>query len=306
MSQTVPLADAQASPNRPSTGLAGVPYGDRIAFVVELAKRLHNYGTTAQRLEGAVSAVARRLGLRCHPWSNPTGMILSFSDAAAETPLYDSTQVIRLEPGGTDLRKLCAADAIAEDVMAGRSDLQEGAVALQALDRPQGWRSRVLETLSYGVSSASVAGLLRIGWVDIAWAGLIGLLIGVLHVASLRRPRLQEAEEAIAAFAATLLTAAIAAFIVPLTTKTVVIASIIVLMPGMMLTKYSTQLRNPPLPVRRGVRPTDVTMALDCNSCSRSASGFSSTCSNCTPAQTSVPIVAKVSRKKRAVSIDDS
>jgi len=51
-------------------------YKDRIAFVVELATRLHTYGTTAQRLEGAVGAVAKRLGLRCSPWSNPTGMIL--------------------------------------------------------------------------------------------------------------------------------------------------------------------------------------------------------------------------------------
>lgn len=217
-------------------------YNDRIGFVVELAKRLHSYGTTAQRLEGAVGAVARRLGLRCNPWSNPTGMILSFSEASAGAALYDSTQVIRLEPGGTDLRKLCAADAIAEDVMAGRSDLPEGAIALRALDKPPGRRMLALETLCYGLSAASVAGLFRNGWADIAVSGAIGVLIGALHVAGLRRPRLQEAEEAIAAFIATLLAAAFAAFVVPLTTKTVVIAAVIVLMPGMMLANAVSEL----------------------------------------------------------------
>lgn len=35
-------------------------YAARIAFVVELAGHLHAYGTTAQRLEGAVTAVAQR------------------------------------------------------------------------------------------------------------------------------------------------------------------------------------------------------------------------------------------------------
>jgi len=137
-------AITDAAPINPPDGLARNSYMDRIGFVVELATRLHIYGTTAQRLEGAVSAVAQRLGLRCNPWSNPTGMILSFSDAddADDSPLLDTTQVIRLEPGSTDLRKLCAADAIAEDVLAGRSDLAAGSIALHALDRPPGSRAR--------------------------------------------------------------------------------------------------------------------------------------------------------------------
>ncbi|CAA9319061.1 MAG: Integral membrane protein, partial [uncultured Lysobacter sp.] len=55
-------------------------YAERIHFVIELASRLHAYGTTAQRLEGSITAVAHKLGLACEPWSNPTGMILTFSD----------------------------------------------------------------------------------------------------------------------------------------------------------------------------------------------------------------------------------
>src|SRR6187455_3467097 len=55
-------------------------YEAQVAFVAELASRLHSYGTTAHRLEGAISGVARRLGLDCDVWSNPTGIILSFAD----------------------------------------------------------------------------------------------------------------------------------------------------------------------------------------------------------------------------------
>jgi len=237
-----PTSTADSVPMSPPDALTRNSYKDRIEFVVELATRLHTYGTTAQRLEGAVGAVAKRLGLRCNPWSNPTGMILSFSDASTDSPLLDTTQVIRLEPGSTDLRKLCAADAIAEDVLAGRSDLAAGSIALHALDRPPGKRARALEIFSYGLSAAAVAGLLRSDWADIFTAGAIGVLIGALHVAGLRRPRVQEAEEAIAALVATLLAAAVATFLFPLTTKTVVIASIIVLMPGMMLTNAVSEL----------------------------------------------------------------
>ena len=52
------------------------------AFITELATRLHVYGTSAQRLEGAVAAVAHRLGLDCQVVSNPTGLILSFANPA--------------------------------------------------------------------------------------------------------------------------------------------------------------------------------------------------------------------------------
>ena len=217
-------------------------YTDRIGFVVELATRLHTYGTTAQRLEGAVTAVARRLGLRCNPWSNPTGMIMSFADADADSRLADTTQVIRLDPGETDLRKLCAADAIAEDVLAGHTDLVAGSAALAALDRKPGKRARILEAISYGLAAASVTGLLRSRWTDIVTAAAIGTLIGVLHVLGARRARLKEAEDAISALIATFLVAVIATFMLPLTTKTVIIASIIVLMPGLTLTNAVAEL----------------------------------------------------------------
>ncbi|MBP6797548.1 MAG: threonine/serine exporter family protein, partial [Luteimonas sp.] len=65
-------------PSPPPNAVAG--YAARIAFIVELAEHLHLYGTTSQRLEGAIVSVARRLGLDCEPWSNPTGLILTFSD----------------------------------------------------------------------------------------------------------------------------------------------------------------------------------------------------------------------------------
>ena len=47
-----------ATPPRPASPSALADYATRVGFVVELAEHLHAYGTTAQRLEGAVVAVA--------------------------------------------------------------------------------------------------------------------------------------------------------------------------------------------------------------------------------------------------------
>lgn len=221
-------------------------YAARIDFLLQLASSLHAYGTTAQRLEAAIQAVAGRLNLRCNAWANPTGLILSVVDADAEreagTPAAETTRVVRLEPGDVDLARLCEADAIAERVLAGDMSLVEGARALRELKAPAGRWADALTAASFGLASASVAGLLRTGWPDIATAAVIGWLIGLLYVMGARRPRLSEGLDAIAALLATLLATAVAFWLVPINLKTVVVASLIVLLPGLMLANAVSEL----------------------------------------------------------------
>jgi len=221
---------------------ATAAYAIRIAFIAELAGHLHRYGTTAQRLEGAIVSAARRLGLECEPWSNPTGLILSFSDPQRPPGESDTTRVIRLPPGETNLSRLCEADRIAEEVTAGRLDIAQGHAALRALDRGADWRANLRQIFGFGLAGASVAGLLRLPWLDIATAGVIGTLIGLLLVASRNSPQMREADDAIAGIVAGGLAALVAVFVAPLNLNTVVIASMIVLMPGMALTNAFSEL----------------------------------------------------------------
>ena len=227
---------------QPRDPTATASYTERIAFVVELAEHLHAYGTTAQRLEGALESVAKRIGLECEPWVNPTGMILAFSDPARPAGESDTTRVIRVGLGDTDLYKLCEVDRIAEDVMAGRMQIAAGRDALRALERPAGWRGRAMQLLAFGMASAAVAGLLRLPWLDIATAGLIGLLIGLLEIVAQKRPRLSEASDALAGLVAGVVVIVVSGFVAPLNLNTVIIASLIVLLPGMALTNAVNEL----------------------------------------------------------------
>ncbi len=217
-------------------------YAQRIAFVCEMAGRLHSYGTTAQRLEGAVVALSQQLGLDCEPWSNPTGVILSFSDPTRPLGASDTTRVIRLPPGENDLHKLSEADRIADAVASGRMSIAEGHTALRRLDQTPSRRWRAMQVLASGLASAAVAGLWRLPWVDIATAGLIGLLIGVLAQIIERRPQLKEASDALSALVAGLVAILVGNFITPLNLNTVIIASLIVLLPGMALTNAVNEL----------------------------------------------------------------
>ncbi|MEP6906597.1 MAG: threonine/serine exporter family protein [Pseudoxanthomonas sp.] len=221
---------------------ANATYAQRIAFVCETATRLHTYGTTAQRLEGAVVALSTRLGLDCEPWSSPTGLILSFSDPSRPLGASDTTRVIRLAPGDNDLYKLSESDRIAEAVAGGAMSIAQGHTALRGLDRKPGLRWRATQLLAFALASGAVAGLWRLPWVDIATATVIGLLIGVQSVLNEKRPRLKEASDAVSALMAGIVAVLVSNFIQPLNLNSVIIASLVVLLPGMTLTNAVNEL----------------------------------------------------------------
>ncbi|HZX80977.1 MAG TPA: threonine/serine exporter family protein [Lysobacter sp.] len=217
-------------------------YSARIDFMVELALRLHRYGTTADRLEGALSAVAARLGIGCEPWSNPTGLILTFSDPGRATGLRDTTRVIRLSPGEVDLHRLTETDRIAEQVLDGSLEPIEAKAQMLALDAPASPAVRRAEVAAFGLAAASVAGLLRLPWLDIGVAGATGLLIGLLAQLAGTRPHMRTGFEALAGVVASAIAVIVASTIAPLNQNTVIIASLIVLLPGLSLTNAVSEL----------------------------------------------------------------
>ena len=213
----------------------------RAQFITDFARRLHLAGVSAARLEGAVMSTARAIGVDCQIWSSPTGVLLSL-EAGSGAGASQHTRVLRLDPAEPNLSDLVTVDAVAEDVIAGRIELAEATRRLSALDRPptrvqQGWT-----VTAFGLASAALAGLLRTGWLDITVAGALGLLIGAIAVVARARPHLAAALEAIAAVIATVLAAAFAHFVAPLSVQAVVISSLIVFMPGLSLTTAVTEL----------------------------------------------------------------
>lgn len=222
-----------------SVQFATTALNTRMAFLVELATRLHKYGASSPRLEMAITSSAHRIGLSADVWSSPTAIIISFADLAQgdEGRLAQVTQVIRLLPGDVNLDKLCRADEIADRVIAGELDLREGFRLLRALEIPDTPRQQAGVILSYGLSAAAIDALfLHTAWTDLLVAAFVGLMIGTITILSATRPRLQVASDAICAMAATLTAIVVSAFVVPLAIKSVVLAGLIVLVPGMSLT----------------------------------------------------------------------
>ncbi len=225
-----------AAPRAMSSDLAA-----RVRFLTELARRLHVAGVSAQRLEGAVRATARAVRVDAEIWSTPTGLLLSIADADDPTGAQH-TRVLRLEPGNIDLRALVKLDRIADEVIQGTQSVEQAWETMRALDRPFTPGAQLQVVGAFGLASAAVAGLLGTGWLDIGVALVLGLLIGWIALLSASRPNLAAASEAVSALVATALATAFAHFVAPISLQTVIVASLIVLMPGLSLTTAVTEL----------------------------------------------------------------
>ena len=218
--------------------MTSVPLTTRVEFVVELARRLHEYGTAAPRLEAAVSLVGQRLSLSCDVLSTPTSIIMSFSQLGnSESGVAEMTQVLRLPPGEVNLKSLCLVDEIADRVINGDLDLAEGRRQLREVGsaRPS-LTSKILTLIAYAVAPACVAAILLTGWAGVATAAVIGFLTGVTALSARKRPNIAAAFEAISALLATIIATLVAVYLVPIQVRSVVVASLIILLPGMSLT----------------------------------------------------------------------
>jgi len=218
-------------------------YFDRCEFVIELARRLHQGGATAPRLEAAVMAASQRLLLDTHIWSSPTAIIATLRPLNARDDESSVTRVVRLEPGEIHLRRLWRTDDIAERVVSGQLTAAQGMTELQRAARPDSTHRQWLETVfGFLFASAGIAGLIKGNPAEIISAGALGACLGVLAQVAVGRSRLTATFDAAAAFLVALGTAWIAHAVEPISTRLVLTAGLIVLLPGLSLTTAAAEI----------------------------------------------------------------
>ena len=239
-----PAVHSRPAPARIEPGLSArqADLVRRVRFLVALARCLHRYGAPAPRLENAITDVASLIGLVCNISSNPTSIMLSFREPGGpESMLNEITRVVRLAPGGLDLRRMVMADAVVEQVLDGSLDIDTGYTRLLEIEALPG-RADWLVVLSFGLIGAGVAALLALGWAELFATGIIGLLVGCISLLCSRHPNLAPSTEAVCALVATVLVYATSSLVYPLAVQMVVLASLIVLLPGLSLTTAINEL----------------------------------------------------------------
>jgi uncharacterized membrane protein YjjP (DUF1212 family) len=210
---------------------------DAIGFILRLGKALHSYGYAAHRLEQVLDQATRRLALQGQFFSTPTSIFASFG------PQEDQrTFLIRVEPGGVDLGRLATLDAVTIQVLHGGLSPAQGSIEIDRILESRDPYGQTVTTLAFGLASAAASRFLGGGLREIVVSCGIGLVIGVLALASGKLSQLGRVFEPVAAFAASLLAASVGHWIGPFSVYNATLAGLIVLVPGFTLTVAMTEL----------------------------------------------------------------
>lgn len=205
--------------------------GAAIDLMVRLARALHAYGTAAHVLEAALHRVARRLGLEAQFFATPTSVFAAFGAGAEQRLVLE-----RLEPGEVDLGKLTDLDRLIDELVAGDLGAEEASARLSAIvERPARY-GPVLTTVAYAAASASAARFFGGGWNEMAAAGAVGLVLGLLAALLGRSETGRRLFEPLGATAAAALATLLAVATGSVSAFVVTLAGLIVLVPGLTLT----------------------------------------------------------------------
>jgi len=210
---------------------ANTPQDGQIAFVLKLGRALQAYGTPAHRLEEAMEAVARRLGLDAQFFGMPTGFFASFGEGAR-----GRTFVQRVPPQDVDLARLDDTYGVTDALLRGKVEAEEASQRLDAIAARTPRFGDAMEIGAFSLVSACFGVLLGGGWGDLGAAAILGTALGALHRVTLRIPTLGRLFLVLGALLTALLAQGLAWRSGGFSPQIAMLAGLIMLLPGLSLT----------------------------------------------------------------------
>ena len=206
-------------------------------FLIRLGRALHEAGFSAPQLESALADVASRLAVPAQFFSTPTSLFISFGDGATQR-----THLERVNPAGIDLGRLADLEGLLERVRDGRTSPAAASAEIAEIARRPRRYSRKLTYFCWGLASATSAVFLGGSLREVAVAGFVGLVTGLVAFLAERRPAAERLFVPFAAAFAAFTAAVVAQAAPPLSVYIATVAGLIVLLPGYTLTVALSEL----------------------------------------------------------------
>jgi uncharacterized membrane protein YjjP (DUF1212 family) len=207
--------------------------GELIAYLVDLGGALLSYGCPTHRLEQLLHEVAEMEGYAVDAFAVPTGLFISLAGPGVDQPLV---RMHRGKEWGTDLSRLAQLDAIFNDVLARRLDLESARRALDELETRPPLYPRAASVLAATGAAGAAAVFFRGRLLEVSVAALGGLLVSLVRLVLGRRYRTALLQDFIGALLAAGVAWGASALAPDLAREVVVLSVVILLVPGMALT----------------------------------------------------------------------
>lgn len=209
----------------------------RVEFLKTLARELAPLGQTAAELTAQLSGCSAGLGLSAQFFVLPTMVQVSYEERGEERVAF-----IPVRSGTIDLEAHALLESVAVDVGKGWISPEAGIRRIEALVAQRPRFSLLLRLAAGGLGSAAIALLLGGGSREAAAAMGIGLAVAVFHGLAGRSDRLEGLLELSSAAFAACLALLLGHVLQRFDATTVVLASIVQLLPGLRITQGVSEL----------------------------------------------------------------
>ncbi|MHC5115187.1 MAG: threonine/serine exporter family protein [Planctomycetota bacterium] len=203
----------------------------RERLVLLLAESLHEAGVSAHRLEQIISDCGRRLGVPTTIFAVPTGITVAFGEPGAQR-----TSVLRVRPGVIDLERVHLLYALVGDLLDNGLSVTRAMSRIRAIGARPPRYGAALTLAGFAATSAGAARIFGGGLAEIVAAAVVGLLVGLVVALGARSSRYSPLTDFAAGAAASMGAWLAVAAAGPLQPGVVVLAAVIILLPGLTLT----------------------------------------------------------------------
>ena len=207
-----------------------------IPFLLKIGTALQVLGMDAQRLESALGFLAVKLNIKADFFSMPTSLMVAISHGEQQEHFFKRT-----EPGEIHLEKLTLINAIGNQVCEGKLSTAAALKEIEDLDTmPERYSLRVAN-LFFGFAASCICIFIGGNWHSAVAAFLLGLLVGVFTL-NKNKFHMAQIADAIAVFVVSFLAYLLAAVFPNVDPAKIILASVLMIIPGVTMTIAVTEL----------------------------------------------------------------
>jgi uncharacterized membrane protein YjjP (DUF1212 family) len=208
------------------------PSGSVVELVLRFTRAGHDAGYPTAELEERVLAVAQALGV--------AGAQISVTPTVAEVSLgslqHQRSYTLRVRPAAVDLDAIARLDDLVGDVVDGRVGADSGLAALSTIEARSSERPWPVLVAAYALAAGALTPVLGGGWREALAAGMVGIVVGCIALATRRAFRTEPMVAPLAAVAASFCSEAIVRLGFDASPDVVTLAALVTFLPGMTLT----------------------------------------------------------------------
>lgn len=167
---------------------------EKIKLLMQFAAAFHRYGMNSFRLEAALVSIAKSIDVEAAFYCTPTMITGTFETAQGQI-----SRMERVTPGDIHLKKLCEVDQLADRMAFLNDDSMNIAQELKSITQQVDPYHPLVRIFFFGLASACFALILSLRWLDTLIAFGLGIIGGLVDLATHKYKKLAEMKEAFAA-----------------------------------------------------------------------------------------------------------